>query len=490
MNRNQKVSTIDLKYIARKLIQNTFIILLCGWIGCLCGFMSADLPIPHSYTSTAFLFVRNKDNPEKILSDPNAFRVVTQFQDSFNSDVMMNTVKEVLGVDSLDGELHTQAIENANILIVRATAKQPVRAFNLVKAAIHNYQKVTDYLINTYFLETFMNPTIPTHYDAALGHIKLSIIGGILGILLSAASVIIFVMLRDDIKNESQVEQLLDADKFATVYYEKKRGKNKKKGILISDPKVSFLYRENIQKLAVKLNYEAARKDVKTIMITSVQENEGKSTIAANLALALANLNNKVLLIDADLRNPSMYRLFEKQLDKDQEIGNFLSGKAPMQTILTKDGKSGLFYLFGTNIYRNSDKMLRTQEMEDLLRIARMKMDYIIIDTAPMSVNNDAEILCKYIDGALMIVRQGWSRVTAINEALDTLNENEVEVLGCVYNAAQTKVSPLSSEKGYHYGYGADRGYTRGAYGSGRSIKTEKSAANQVQHERRSRREK
>ena len=109
---------------------------------------------------------------------------------------------------------------------------------------------------------------------------------------LAAAVFIAFVFLmRDDIKNEKQAKNALDIPLFATVYFESKRNpftrkiRKKKNSILITNTNVSFSYKETISKLATKLDYQAKKEGKKVVLIASVSENEGKSTIASNLAL-------------------------------------------------------------------------------------------------------------------------------------------------------------------------------------------------------------
>ena len=184
-----------------------------------------------------------------------------------------------------------------------------------------------------------------------------------------------------------------------------------------------------------------------------MQENEGKSTVAANLALALVKKNRRVLLLDADLKKPALNKVFDKEITREMEFSEYLKGNVSFQEVLTRDKDTGLYYVFGTKAFRNSDALLSSEEMKDIFHITKHAVDYVIIDSAPMGISSDAEILAEYADAGVLVVRQEASRVANINYALDTLKKSKMDIYGIVLNAVRTRVFPASSEYGYAYGY-------------------------------------
>ena len=144
----------------------------------------------------------------------------------------------------------------------------------------------------------------------------------------------ILSFLKDTVRKPKEVSRKLDAKLLQTLYHEKiyktwkARIHRKKSPVLLTNPGTSFQYVEDMKKLARKVSSKMKEKNAKTLLVASVEENEGKSTVAANLALALAEESEKVLLIDADLRKPSQYKIFGLDQEEIQQFGEVLNGNA------------------------------------------------------------------------------------------------------------------------------------------------------------------
>lgn len=465
----QRNNDIDFPAIIRSLVHNWWVILLCGCILGMWSYMGISITKNPVYTSQATLVITNNGNDDSVYTDTALEKVANQYQKILSSNTLKNTVQKELGVDNLPGSITASVVSGTNLILLQSTAPKPGDAYLLVKSAIQNYSKVSDYVISAFVLEVMKEPYIPTTPSNAGLERTWAVRGFLAGILGTALLIGIFCFMRDDIKNENQVAALLDTKLFASIYYEKKNKKDKNKSILITNPVTSFFYSENIRKMATKLDYYARKNHHKVILVTSVQENEGKSTIAANLALALVNKNRRVLLMDADLRKPALYRVFEKKITPEIEFGNYLDEKTSFQDVLSRDKDTGLYYVFGTKSFRNSDIRLSSDSMRNVFKMAKRAVDYIIIDTPPAGMFPDAEVLAEYADAGILVVRQQASRIPDINDTLDTLRKSNMEVYGCVFNGIQTNVIPKTAEYGYSYGYGKYGRYSRynkyGRYG-------------------------
>ena len=292
--------------------------------------------------------------------------------------------------------------------------------------------------------------------------LKRAFLGGAAAMLVLLLAIAI---LSDTVQTSEAVRRKLDVKLFATIHHEEKnktmRTKLKKanKGLLITMPVASFCFTEEVYKLGTKVDYAACHGERKVILVTSVAENEGKSTVAANLALSLTQGGRKVLLIDADLHKAAQYKLF--QFKPSVELTDMLRGNAPYQPELLE--KQHLYTLFSMKSSDGAAELIASPEMGRLLNRAREEMDYIVIDSPPMALFSDVEALADRADLSLLVVRQDVTPVRRINDTVDILNQCRAELLGCVFN--DVRGLPFSNDHyGYGYGYGSRDGYG-GYYG-------------------------
>ena len=182
--------------------------------------------------------------------------------------------------------------------------------------------------------------------------------------------------------------------------------------------------------------------------------------------MALAEESAKVLLIDADLRSPSQYRIFGVDQEQMKQFGEVLNGNETVENLVIPVANSELLLIADSMIYPNSTEMIASPLFSKIVNFFRERLDYIIIDTPPMSKVADAEELVDEMDASLLVVRQHTALVKDINEAISVLNSGDGVMLGCVYNDAFQGVAETARTYGYKYGYGSGYGYGYG-YGYG-----------------------
>ena len=205
-----------------------------------------------------------------------------------------------------------------------------------------------------------------------------------------------------------------------------------------------------------------AKEKRKVLVVTSVSENEGKSTVAANLAIALAEQSKRVLLMEGDLRRPSQFLIFNKKPQEKNELGEFLKGKGTLKEVLMESGIPRLYLMIGRNCYSSSTEMLHSSRMEKLIEVCRGSMDYVIIDSPPAGLIGDAEALAGYADAVMLVVRQNYILSEDINDVLDAFREHHSKVLGVVLNGVRSLENTVAGR--YQGGYGRYGKY--GAYGN------------------------
>ena len=184
----------------------------------------------------------------------------------------------------------------------------------VIQSAIENYGEVSDYLFSNATLRIVQEPggSLRTvQYDEYFPDTEDA---GLFGAAAVAGAIVLLSVLRFTVKTREGGKRSLDGRILEVIPYERKnktvRGVLKKlnKSILISSALVSMSFCEAVRKTATRLDHHMQRREQKVLIVTSVSENEGKSSVAANLALALAEKGRKVLLIDVDLKKPALYK--------------------------------------------------------------------------------------------------------------------------------------------------------------------------------------
>lgn len=220
----------------------------------------------------------------------------------------------------------------------------------------------------------------------------------------------------------------------------------------------------NTSSFQVQEAYKALRTNIrfsssgKKFCITSGLAGEGKSITALNVAISFAEAGQKVLLIDADLRRPSMARLLVE--NGAPGLSNVLAGLCNEEKAIHKNQIPNLDVLFSGEIPPNPSELLSNENMPALLERLEKTYDYIFIDTPPVNIVTDACIVGSLMDGVLFVIRQNQSDRESVRRGVNQLEIAGVKLLGFIFNGADSKRG-----KGYRrYNYYKYRGYGYQAY--------------------------
>jgi capsular exopolysaccharide synthesis family protein len=200
----------------------------------------------------------------------------------------------------------------------------------------------------------------------------------------------------------------------------------------------------------------------RVILITSAGHGEGKSSTVSNLGIALAEINQRVLLIDADLRKPRLHDIFN--LPNTWGLSDLLREKSslrdcPIEALARKSEVDGLYVLPSGPGTVSITNLLYSSRMAELVERVRSDFDITIIDTPPMSYLSDARVLGQLADAAILVIRAARTTRDEARTAKQRLVDDGIRVLGTILNAWEPKGK--SNAYGYGYGYGYKYGYTR-----------------------------
>ncbi len=226
---------------------------------------------------------------------------------------------------------------------------------------------------------------------------------------------------------------------------------------------------EQFRALRTNLQYLLTDKKDKVLMITSSMSGEGKSFIAVNLSITLAMTGKKVVLLELDLRKPKISKMLG--LDNSTGFSTFSIGKAGYDDIFVPSGAEPNLYILPSGpIPPNPSELILLHRTEELFQYLRANFDYVIVDTSPVGLVTDAQLLYRYADTTLYIVRQGHTYKQQLNIPNELYNSGKIPRLSLIINdvvANRGFAYGYGYEEAYGYGYGYGYGSYGGAYGSG-----------------------
>lgn len=222
-----------------------------------------------------------------------------------------------------------------------------------------------------------------------------------------------------------------------------------KKPITINN-KTKSLIIESFKALRTNINFLSVDKKVRSIVITSARPLEGKSTIAINLANIIARTQKQVLLIDGDLRKPTIHKytnLMNKKGFTNVLMGNLDESEA-IQFIKNLDNLS---ILTSGPIPPNPSELLQSNRMEELVKKMYEKYDMIIFDSPPIELVTDATILSTKVDGTILVCKAGKTKVEDLKKAKDLLVNVNANILGVIINKVSFNKKRYSKYNYYNY---------------------------------------
>ncbi len=204
---------------------------------------------------------------------------------------------------------------------------------------------------------------------------------------------------------------------------------------------------ESFQKVIINLDYANIDGNFKVIQFTSTLASEGKTTFISNFSYLLGQKGKKVCLVDLDLRKPKLHRVFN--VTNRLGLNDYLSGKLEIKDLVRPSDEVGIDYNISGEKTSAVVNVLEAKKLHDLIQNLKEQYDYVLLDTPPVIAVSDALYVAKIADGVIFLVAQNIARKTLVREALQTLQNNKVKVIGTVL----TQVNLKTGEYGYGYDY-------------------------------------
>lgn len=459
-NTTSKSNQMNIFIVLRDILRNALFILMAAIIGFSAVTIYGRYVRVPEYTSSSTLVVAAKNttyaNAYAALSTASSMAGV--LKEVFESDILMQKVKESEG--NLPGGISVSAnvISGTNLLVLSVTANDPKTAYIVSNSILKNYNGISDYLFSNAVLEIVSEPQIPTVESNSFNMNMYRIIAALAMAAIAVGAVVTSCITRKTFKSIYNAQEELEGDCFGVIVHEKKLQtfrsflRKPRKSVLINSPTCSFSFEESNRKFAENLRFKMDKNNYKRVLVTSVAENEGKSTVSTNLAIALSSMGKKVLLIDVDFRKPALYKITEREKRSIPDLVSYIEGQSDCEDIIRKFSRTGVDMIMNFGSKKDATTYIRSLKLEELLEYAEKKYDYIILDSSPIIVGTDVQLVSDIVDCSLIVIRQDYVRLADINTAIDDIKEGNSKYFGYVLNDYREFNIHVSGDNIYSFG--------------------------------------
>lgn len=470
--------TIELYSLIKDIVKDIWVVFLCAVIGAMGFYLVTHAAYKPMYTSTATMTVLNSHSGTASYA---TYTISTEkanvLVNLFTEPAIRDCAAEYLGFDSFDGTVSARVLDQTNFIELQVTASHPEKAYRLLDAIIKSHHKVSSKIFSNAGITVISLPTVPSGPSNYISNTNRNLVI-MASATLSLALIVVFSLMRNTVKKESDFEEKIESKLIGTIAHEDKRmsfqdiRQKKKKGLLIhSNAHISLRFTENFHKIAAKLEHRKNRLGDQVFAITSVAENEGKSTCAANIAVSLADRGNKVVLLDLDFKKPALYKIFSEEEIENGEISDLLRKEVSYNDFAFRQfKKTSLYVAVNTKADPEYRNLIEDNSITELIGKLRTEYDYIIIDTAPLSLDSAVTDIIGMVDKTVLIVRTDTVPVNALNDAITTISKISSNLVGCILNDVHMNILPFSftgdDESNRYGGYRYGRHSRYGHYGN------------------------
>ncbi|MDO4312485.1 MAG: polysaccharide biosynthesis tyrosine autokinase [Eubacteriales bacterium] len=369
-----------------------------------------------------------------------AEQMATTFPYILTSGVLRRKIAKDMGTEAVTGNIKATVAENTNLLTLSVTDQDAGRAYAILQSVIENYPSISEVIVGKTNMEMLDETGIPSMPDNPKNFKRNAVKGAAVGFFAAALWAGILVITRRTVRKEADIHKWMHTRCLGTIpqINIKRRSRETQQRLLLTEPKTEEALQESLRIIRNKVEYNAREYHLKTFLITSALAGEGKSTVAVNLALSLAQTGHRVALIDCDLRHPSDRQILG--MEEGVGLGEVLEKKAKLQECLKRAEDMGLdrelriVFLPGGAVLNDGSELLGTERMKVIIEKIGELVDYVILDSAPAGLLTDSVVLAQHADAAIFVVRKDFARVDFIMDGMEHLAESRIQIIGGVLN--------------------------------------------------------
>ncbi len=473
---------VDLKRLFRAVWQRIWLVGIAAVLCAVIAFLGTFFFVTPQYQSSAMFYVNNNSLSVGDTSFSVTAGDLTASKDLVNSYIVilktrttLNDVIDYAGVDrsysELKGMISAASVNSTEIFRVVVTSPDPEEADRIADAIAYILPKRISGIIEGTSAKV-VDAAVVASSPSSPSYSKNAIMGFLLGFVVCAAIIVLRELMDTTVRTEEDIEQSCKHPILAAVpdmtasgkggYYYGYGSKNKtgarvgasRQGAqpALIGSEISFAAAEAYKLLRTKLQFSFADDNkCRIIGVSSALTGEGKSLSSVNLAYTLSELDKRVLLIDCDMRRPSLAA--KLSIEKSPGLSSYLSGQSELAPLIQKcgikDHENAFSVLAAGRTPPNPTELLSSARMSKLLQSLRETYDYIILDFPPVGEVSDAMAVAKQTDGILLVARQNYCNRSVFAAAVRQFEFIGAKILGVVYNCATEHTGGYYKKKYY-----------------------------------------
>ena len=456
------IQRIDVKKLVSFLLKHLWIIILCAALGfsglyCYTKYYQKD-----TYTAHVTMYVLN-GNPNLVnyqYANMNDLSSAVQLLDTYmvvvRSSKVMDVVAERLAkdypgiyADYISSTLSMGSVGDTGVLQINCRTADPVLSMNICNTVADVAPAEIIRVVNAGNIEVIDYAKLPELPDSRSPNSR-GVLGAVGGAAIAGIILVLCFLLNHKVTDMDSISEYYTPPVLAGIPIQKIKAKAPSALLLNNNSPMELI--ESYAKLRMNLLYTLVERQNRIVVVTSAVSGEGKSTIAANLAISCAMSGKKVLLVDADMRRACQSGHFEYDTEMPGLSETLVERVNWWDAVLSTD-RDNLHILPAGHIPPNPAELLSLKNTEALFEQIQQDFDLVIMDMPPINIVSDPLVVSHQVAGCIMITRQGYSDHRAIKKALISAEMTGMNVLGFVYNGKEMNQDSYYNRKYYKKKY-------------------------------------
>jgi capsular exopolysaccharide synthesis family protein len=439
--------------IRRRWLAIVSFLLLGITVASIASFLARDV-----YTAETRLFVAIQSSGSVAeLQQGNTFTQarVQSYAETASTPVVLQPVIDSLGLDVTAGQLARviDASTDANTVLLSISARDesPVQAAAIAQAVAGSLISTVESLessstgTNSPVRLSVVTPAVAPATPSAPNALLNIVLGALTGITCGFIYTLLRERLDTRVRGEADIRRLTQAPVLGGITYDADAASKP----LLTQTKPQSTRAESFRQIRTNLTFAQVSNHSKALVITSSLPGEGKTTTATNLAIAIAQTGQSVVLVDADLRRPRVHEYLG--LEGNAGLTTALIGRASLEDLLQPLGTDGLFVLSSGQIPPNPSELLGSNEMKLLISTLESQFDAVIIDAPPLLPVTDAAVLSQLVGGMVLVIGSGRVKTADLEKSFSSLASVKANLYGVVMNLLPTQGPDAYGYSSYSY---------------------------------------